>query len=165
MRTRVLALAVMVHVMGCDAGRPATVSPAPGSANGSSTRPPGPRVEVRNGATPGSVEIVAHEAVSLDAKLLVERATDTGTFELTPLDLDSMKLVESCSDKIGPCVSLDAGRILKPVPWSGMSCSSQCNGNCDKNIPREGRHRFVVVTCDGKQRFEGPVFEMRDVTP
>lgn len=140
--------------------KPTTVS-GPGSANGSNATPArGPRVEVRNGATPGSLEIVAHDAISLDAKLIVERATSTGGFEPVPLDLDSMRLVESCSDKIGTCVALEAGRTLKPVPWSGMSCSSQCNQTCDKNVYRAGRHRFVVVACDGKQRFEGPVFEM-----
>jgi hypothetical protein len=51
-------------------------------------------------------------------------------------------------------------RGLRPVPWSGMSCSSQCNGNCDRNYPLFGRFRFVVVSCDGATRFEGPVFEL-----
>lgn len=160
MRQRVLAFAVLLAGAGCDppAAKPTAAPASPGSA---APAPSAPRVEVKNGAKPGSVEVIVHEAISLDAKLLVERVTDTGGFEPVPsLDLDAMKLVESCGEKIGTCVALEPGRTVRPVPWSGMSCSSQCNGNCDKNVPREGRHRFVVVSCDGTQRFAGPVFEM-----
>jgi hypothetical protein len=57
------------------------------------------------------------------------------------------------------CVRVD-DRGLRPVAWSGMSCSSQCNHSCDKNVRLHGHYRFVVRSCDGKTRFEGPVFEL-----
>jgi hypothetical protein len=121
-------------------------------------------VIVRNASQSGAVEIVAQAPVQLDANLIVERQTKDGGWEpLIHLDLDSMKLVETCGEKVGACVSLDAGRTLRPVPWSGMSCSSQCNDSCNKNVPRTGIHRFVVKTCDGAERFEGPPFDMPDL--
>ncbi|GAC1352159.1 MAG: hypothetical protein NVS3B20_04480 [Polyangiales bacterium] len=134
-------------------------STAPSTASSTSAAVAG--VEIRNGAKSGSVEIVAHEAISLDARLFVERETETGAFLPVYLDMDSMKLVESCGEKIGACVSLDIGHTLKPVPWSGASCSSQCNLACGLNFLHSGSHRFVVVSCDGKQRFEGPRFDLR----
>jgi len=120
----------------------------------------GPAVEVRNGPSPGSVEIRATEAVDLAPELMVEQQRNDGTFELLiGLDVDSMKLVTSCDQHVGRCVRVDE-RGLRPVPWTGMSCSSQCNHICRSNVPRSGRFRFVVTTCDGRQRFVGPVFEL-----
>jgi hypothetical protein len=120
----------------------------------------GPAVEVINGPSPGSVEIRANEAVDLAPELMVEWQGADGSFELVQhLDLGSMKLVTSCDQPVGTCVRVDE-RGLRPVPWTGMTCSSQCNGNCDRNYPLSGRFRFVVATCDGKQRFAGPVFEL-----
>ena len=117
-------------------------------------------VEVRNGPNPGSLELVVHGVVELDAELMIERQLGDGSFQpLQNLDLGLMKLVTSCDQRLSKCVSV-ADRTLRPVPWSGMSCSSQCNHSCDKNVQLEGRFRFVVKTCDGKTRFEGPVFEM-----
>lgn len=77
-----------------------------------------------------------------------------------------MRLVESCAAKTGSCLTLRAGDLLRPVPWSGFSCSSQCNLNCDKNFHySKARFRFVVKSCDGAQRFEGAVFELPAVPP
>jgi hypothetical protein len=119
-----------------------------------------PAVEIRNGPNPGSLELVAHGTVELDAELIVEQQLGDGSFQpVRNLDLGEMKLVASCDQPIKACVSVDE-RGLRPVAWSGMSCSSQCNHSCDKNVRLYGRHRFVVKSCDGKARFEGPVFEM-----
>jgi len=84
---------------------------------------------------------------------------DDGTF--VPFQRDSMEFVTSCEQMIKACVKIDE-RGLRPVPWSGMSCSSQCTFNCNKNSFLRGRFRFVVTSCDGKSRFEGPVFELPD---
>jgi hypothetical protein len=151
-------------IAGCRS-TPATIAPAPEShpsAPPTQTAFEGPPVIVRNGAKPGEVEIVARTKIELDARLFVEHQLKDGRWEsVLGLDLDSMKLVESCAEKIGACISLDANRVLRPVRWSGMSCSSQCNGSCDKNVHRAGMpHRFVVTSCDGKQRFEGPPFDL-----
>ncbi|MCL2591663.1 MAG: hypothetical protein FWD67_12565 [Betaproteobacteria bacterium] len=119
-----------------------------------------PVVEVRNGPRPGAVELRANQAVDLAAELMVEWQRDDGSFKLVKeLDLGSLKLLASCGQQVGACVRIDE-RGLRPVPWTGMSCSAQCTLNCDGNVRLSGRFRFVVTTCDGKQRFEGPVFEL-----
>lgn len=118
-------------------------------------------VEIRNQPVPGAIEIVTQgAAVDLAPGLTVERQLADGSFEpVRNLDLGSMKLVSSCAQSTTACVRVDE-RGLRPVPWSGMSCSSQCNRSCDKNQRLSGRFRFVVSSCDGKTRYEGPVFEL-----
>ena len=118
-------------------------------------------VEIRNQPVSGALELIAQGApVDLASELTVERQRADGSFEaLQNLDLSSMKLVASCAQSASACVRVDE-RGLRPVPWSGMSCSSQCNRTCDKNQRLSGRFRFVVKSCDGKTRYEGPVFEL-----
>ena len=121
---------------------------------------PDPAVEVRNGPNPGSLELRVTGMVELDPELIVERQLSDGSFQpVQNLDLASMKLVTSCDQRISMCVRVDE-RGLWPVAWSGMSCSSQCNRSCDKNVRLYGRYRFVVRSCDRETRFEGPVFEL-----
>jgi hypothetical protein len=121
---------------------------------------PDPAVEVRNGPNPGSLELRVTGMVELDPELIVERQLSDGSFQpVQNLDLGSMKLVTSCDQRISMCMRVDE-RGLRPVAWSGMSCSSQCNRSCDKNVRLYGRYRFVVRSCDRKTRFEGPVFEL-----
>jgi hypothetical protein len=130
---------------------PTTEPPLPVSA---------PAVEIRNGPSPGSLELRVNGMAELDPELIVERQLGDGSFQpLQNLDLGSMKLVTSCDQRISMCVRVDE-RGLRPVAWSGMSCSSQCNRSCDKNVRLDGRFRFVVKSCDGKTRFDGPVFEL-----
>ncbi|MGJ4953954.1 hypothetical protein [Bradyrhizobium sp. HKCCYLS20291] len=124
-------------------------------------------VEIRNGPTPGELELRAHGTVELAPELIVEEQRADGRFErVLYLDRDGtregMRLVASCAQRPRTCVTIDE-RGLRPVPWSGMSCSSQCNRRCDKNVPLHGRSRFVVMSCDGTTRFEGSVFELPEV--
>ena len=90
-------------------------------------------IEIRNQLVSGAVEFVAPGApVDLAPELTVERQLADGSFEpVQNLDLGSMKLVTSCAQSAVACVRVDE-RGLRPVPWSGMSCSSQCNRSCDK---------------------------------
>jgi len=119
-----------------------------------------PAVEIRNGPNPGSFELRANGVIELDPELIVERQLGDGSFQpVQNLDLGSMKLVTSCTQRVDKCVRVDE-RGLRPLAWSGMSCSSQCNHTCDKNVRLYGWYRFVVRSCDGKTRFEGPVFEL-----
>lgn len=121
---------------------------------------PAPVVQVRNGLKPGSVGIRATHPTQLGPTLIVERQQDDGSFmPVRNLDLDSMRLAERCDHPPGTCITITA-RGLFPVPWSGMSCSSQCNLNCDRNVPLHGHFRFVVTSCDGRTRFEGGVFTL-----
>ncbi|WP_316202574.1 MULTISPECIES: hypothetical protein [unclassified Bradyrhizobium] len=120
-------------------------------------------VEIRNGPTPGALELRAHGTVELAPELIVEQQRDDGSFKrVSYLDHDGIKLVASCDQRPSTCVKVDE-RGLRPEPWSGMSCSSQCNRKCDRNVPLHGRFRFVVMSCDGATRFEGPVFELPEV--
>ena len=75
------------------------------------------------------------------------------------------RLVDTCSAKTSDCVEL-AG-TLTPVPWSGMTCSSQCNMSCRANAPLPaGDYRLVVTTCDGASTIAGPSFHFDfDATP
>lgn len=124
--------------------------------------PPSAAVEIHNGPAPGALELRAHGTIELAPKLIVEQQRDDGSFKRVPyLDRDTMRLVASCDQRPGTCVQVDE-RGLRPVPWTGMSCSSQCNRRCDKNVPLHGRFRFVVMSCDGATRFEGPVFELAE---
>jgi hypothetical protein len=133
----------------CSPGRRAPAAEAGGGA----------AVEIHNGPTPGELELRAHGTVELAPELIVEQQRADGTFERVQyLDRDTLRLVASCDRRPGTCVKIDE-RGLRPVPWSGMSCSSQCNPNCDRNVPMYGRFRFVAMSCDGETRFEGPVFE------
>ncbi|CAL80093.1 hypothetical protein; putative signal peptide [Bradyrhizobium sp. ORS 278] len=117
-------------------------------------------VEILNGPTPGELAVRAHGRVELAPELIVEEQRDDGSFErVTDLDGGTMRLVASCDQRPGACVTIDE-RGLRPEPWSGMTCSSQCNGNCDRNYPLWGRFRFVVMSCDRRTRFEGRVFEL-----
>ena len=143
----------------------------PESPDASSTlaaQPPAPEssptVEIINGPIPGSLEIKANGVIDLASELIVEQLLDDGSFEpIQSLDEGSMKLVTACfqPEPVGRCVRIDE-RGLRPVPWSGMSCGAQCSMACGKNVPLSGKFRFVVTSCDGTRRFEGPIFELQD---
>jgi hypothetical protein len=142
----------------------ATASKPQSSPLASTAEPPAPvsvpAVQVRNRPSPGSLKLRLNGTAELAPELIVERQLGDGSFEpLQNLDLGSMRLVTSCDQRINTCVRVDE-RGVRPVPWSGMSCSSQCNHSCDKNVRLHGRFRFVVRSCDGELRFEGPVFEL-----
>lgn len=120
----------------------------------------GSPVQIRNGPRPGSLDIRAAQPVALAPDLLVERQRADGSFEaIRNLDLDSLHLAASCAQTPAACVRVDANG-LRPIPWSGMSCSSQCRRICDKNVRLHGRFRFVVLSCDRRTRYEGAVFAL-----
>lgn len=74
------------------------------------------------------------------------------------------RLLTSCDDAPPACIELAPGKALRPVPLSGMSCSSQCNATCFANgWIGPGTLRLSVDTCDGK-RLDGPAFELPDNT-
>lgn len=144
----------------CTRAEPA--APGAAAATAAPSVPPASSaaVQVRNGERPGSLEILATQTTQLAPDLIVERQRGDGSFEaLRNLDLASMRLVGSCGQPIKACVPVGK-QGLRPVPWSGMSCSSQCNRTCDKNEQMHGRFRFVATSCDGRTRFEGPVFTL-----
>jgi hypothetical protein len=122
-----------------------------------------PALTVKNlGSGAFAVENPTSSAVKLKTVTRLERKTDKG-WEAIPngaLDVgDGYRLVESCG-AAPACTELGAGKTLRPVRWTGMNCSAQCNKNCDKNSYHpDGTYRLTVETCDGKTVVSGPPFE------
>jgi hypothetical protein len=177
-----LALGACALVVACSCARsspPTTAEPLPPQEPSSVVAPapvvppPAPvgAIIVRNGAKPGELELVAREDVDVSVWLGVERETADGAFEdFSHLDLGGLKLVEKCPTDADapfpPCIHLTKGQTLRPVPWTGYSCSSQCNHECTKNVYyADQRFRFVVKTCKSGERFEAPVFQVPKAPP
>jgi len=123
-------------------------------------------------AQPGAADVVLHNdgnpgglrvenrgsAISLSSQIVVERIRD-GAWIRTPV---RMELLEKClADDPPACVTMEAAATIRTVPWKGNTCSGQCPHSCRSNhYAGPGQFRFVVTTCDGKQRFVGPEFSM-----
>lgn len=123
---------------------------------------PTPAVTITNGK-PGEFKLDAKSAVKLKTLASIEMLRDGKWTNVSDrFDLgDGYRLVERCDGKPGACLDLAAGASLSPVPWTGYSCSSQCNKSCDKNVQYgEGDYRLVVTSCDGKATFTGPTFHL-----
>lgn len=163
-----LGLAALSH---CSRPAPAAiakdpVAPATASATASSSAAPppsvapppsGPPIVVTTGATFGELIVHANAATSLTMRVEIE-ALVGGAFEPRSYE---MLLLDACDAKTGTpaglpaCRTLSAGQTLKPVPFTGYTCSSQCNLMCDKNVQITGATiRYVVKSCDGKARWE-----------
>jgi len=126
------------------------------------TAAPSPAVAIANGK-PGAFTLEAKATVKLRLVASIEALRDGKWTDVSKYaDLGTgYRLVERCERKPSPptCIELAAGAKLSPVPWTGMSCSSQCNMDCDKNAPLPaGDYRLVVTTCDGAATFAGPAF-------
>ena len=119
-------------------------------------------VSVRNLTPPGAFEVVNESGgeVSLSSRVQVH-SHYKGAWQNEEADLH---LVHSCDLdplQIPACVTLHAGEHLRPPPWNGFSCSSQCPSSCRGNIVLPpGTFRFVVAPCSGGDSIVGPAFEM-----
>jgi hypothetical protein len=123
---------------------------------------------------PGTFEIAntAGHAVSLAVLAHIERkdSQSGAETEVTGLDLGrGYRLVERCDEAVGgaeaKCVALAAGASLWPVPWSGLSCSAQCNGSCRSNVwYGHGTFRLAIATCDGAA-VRGPLYDLEGAEP
>ena len=121
---------------------------------------PRPALTIANGK-PGEFTLTANSAVELATVASIETLRDGKWIQISKnFDLgDGYRLIAGCGGKPDKCTKLAAGGMLTPVPWSGYSCSSQCNQTCDKNVQYgEGDYRLVVTSCDGKQTFTGAAF-------
>lgn len=112
-----------------------------------------------------SIENTGDVGVRLATVPTIESADSAGVWKrVEGLDLEGlpgkgMRLVESCQDSPGTCVTIPPHAVFHPVRWSGMSCSSQCNGTCRANAYYGGRFRWVVKLCDGGE-IAGPPFTL-----
>jgi hypothetical protein len=116
-----------------------------------------PAVTITNSSGQGHFQIQTHEPVKLQTIATIE-GLRSGKWTPISVDLgEGYKLLDHCEAKPPPCVAVNG--TLTPPPWTGMSCSSQCNDECDKNAPvSAGEYRLVVKTCDGASTITGPSF-------
>jgi hypothetical protein len=120
-----------------------------------------PTVEVKLSEGFGAFQVVNHgPPISLSSAVEVEQQAG-GLWK--DARVTNLFLIPQCDSGAAPrCVSLPKGATLKPVPWRGNYCYSQCPVSCDLDGPLPaGTYRFVVATCDGKHRFASAPFEKR----
>lgn len=118
---------------------------------------------------PGRFEIETGTPTRLATVATIEKQLASGSWSaFSNLDLGmGYRLVEACGEAAPSCVDLAPGRPLHPVPFSGLSCSSQCNPSCDKNVwIGPGWFRLVVDGCEpgaaASNRAVGMPFELPD---
>ncbi|HUQ92843.1 MAG TPA: hypothetical protein VM120_14275 [Bryobacteraceae bacterium] len=117
-------------------------------------------VTVRNLNHPGEFSVTNNSAadVKLRRKVIVEKQEASG-WAATDADV---RLIATCEEKeSGASRLLKRGETLVVKSWNGWSCDGQCPRPCRANIYLgPGKFRFVVVSSDGKQRFEGQAFSL-----
>jgi hypothetical protein len=99
-------------------------------------------------------------AVELSSRISIE-LRDNNDWRAAPVE--NLFLVEACSSApVPPCVRLSSGNTLKPMPWSGNTCTSQCPVSCDlDNSLRPATYRFVITACDRSTHYYSPAFEKK----
>lgn len=115
-------------------------------------------VTVENLAQPGAFEIRGVDApTSLSMDGVIEKATPSGWVVVAQVSLG-----ERCLEDSRPqCRDLAPGAVLRPVRWSGFSCSGQCGIHCKQNIYLgPGTFRVRVTDCDHANPVYGPPFQL-----
>ena len=118
-----------------------------------------PAVTVRNLATPGAFEVEASGAAAeLRYEVLVQRELNGVWTDVTT----DLTLSDACGEPpAGGCVRVEPGHTLRPKPWNGMSCSSQCPAGCRANVYLgPGKFRFEVETCSRSRKYFGNPFTL-----
>lgn len=141
---------------------PTVAAPERAPAQHGDAEPAPPAVVITN-VLPGRFVLSSAHGLGLDTDAAIERRGDDGQWSAMPgLDLGAgFRLRDSCKQAPASCVQLDPAKALVPVPWSGMSCSSQCNQSCRKNVfVGPGTFRLTVRTCDGGAIASGPAFTL-----
>ncbi len=116
---------------------------------------------------PGTLAIqnTGNAPVQLAVRPVIEREDASGAWiKLDGIDGEGhgdrgLRLVESCGDKPGACVTIQPHDTFHPQPLSGWFCNAQCNDACLSNSFLSGRHRWVVSACGGAS-LAGPAFEL-----
>jgi len=118
-------------------------------------------VVINNLNTIGAFEIEnTGDDIELDGRVRIERKEGD---EWRPLpNYIELSLIEKCEEqKTSSCMTLSKGGKMSPVPWTGFSCKIQCFKACRKDAYLgPGTFRFVVSSCDQKQKFYGSEFEL-----
>jgi hypothetical protein len=118
-----------------------------------------PDLQVKNLAAPGASSIAnPGPDVALNRRVTVEKHAGAN-WVATDADV---RLIASC-DELETATErvLRSGETLTLKPWNGWTCDGQCAGSCRANVYLgPGEFRFVIVSANGKQRFEGPAFAL-----
>jgi len=120
---------------------------------------PSSPVSVELGARFGEFVVVNHgSAVLLNSTVSVEQKAG-GRWEKALVS--NLALREACAPSPPPkCTKLERTASLRPVPWTGSFCSSQCPSTCRLDGPAPaGTYRFVVTTCSGEHSYASPPFQ------
>jgi hypothetical protein len=129
-------------------------------ANSPGQRAPDPgSVVIRNLSQPGAFEI---ENSGPDTELAWAATVQRQQNGAWTDEVTDITLVERCGQTpAGSCVRLPRGARLRPVPWNGLTCGSQCAASCRANVYLgPGRFRLVLSDCDAKRKFYGPAFDL-----
>ncbi len=116
-------------------------------------------VVVRNLSQPGAFEVEnTGDDIALSWAVTIQRQRNGQWSD----EVTDLTLIEKCGQTPpAHCVSLAHGGKLRPVPWNGLTCGSQCPAPCRANLYLgPGRFRFVVSSCDGELKYAGPGFDM-----
>lgn len=72
-----------------------------------------------------------------------------------------LRLTTSCDESVvGGCRTIEAGRSLRIVPWSGLSGAAQCPMSTPVDLPAPaGRYRYVLRSCRDEWEFRSPPFD------
>lgn len=135
------------------------------SVNNGNAKPEVPKtanVSIRNLDMLGGFEIEnTGDDTELDGRVSIERKEGE---EWRPLPNHiQLELIENCDAKktSATCLNLRKGEKISPVPWTGFSCNVQCFKACRKNgYLGPGTFHFVVSSCDKKQKFYSPDFNL-----
>ena len=118
-----------------------------------------PVITVEVGRRFGEFTVINHGGATQLADTVSVEQKVNGRWKAIPVS--NLRLRESCPDQVTPsaCVTLETMGKLRPVPWTGNFCSSQCPGPCRLDGPvRAGVYRFVVSSCDGHATYPSPEF-------
>jgi len=119
----------------------------------------GPAIVVRNLDTPGALVIENHGPTAMLRDRFAVESQHEGTWEDTGIDLELSG--QRPRGQQETCEELRAGAGLRPARWSGWTCGGQFTQPCRQTAYiGPGTFRFVVSSCDGKHRWEGPPFEL-----
>jgi len=114
------------------------------------------RAEVDSGQVALVLEVLRGRA-RLASTLGVEREVDGHFVAVT--GIAGLTLRSDCQTPAPECVALVAGAELRPPPWLGTLGDAQCI--CTRCGPAQaGTYRFVVSSCDGRQRAETERFTL-----
>lgn len=119
-----------------------------------------PSITVNLGQRFGEFIVINHGAgTSLQSTVIIEERSG-GKWIHIPVS--NMELRKSClpTSSYPECIELAADSTLRPVPWTGRYCYSQCPNACRLDGPAPpGTYRFVITSCDGKHTYASPPFK------